>query len=100
MRASRIDIATIKGPRSIHAYPSSHPELWVHRAPGEQRRKLGWSITHKPTGMGIPKTFPSRAKALKFVDHIKHLDWNFRSPSSKKIRQMSREMRELLAEKE
>lgn len=58
--------------------------LALHR---ERFRGRGWTITHVPTGLRAAAV-KDRAQAETILQKLARLDWNFRSPKSRKITAM------------
>jgi hypothetical protein len=73
-RTKRIP-ALIVGPLAVHhdLYEDAH--LWV--------------VTHIRTGYAVRRRIKSRARAIRVAKALQFLDWNFRSPKSRKVKAMA-----------
>ena len=63
-------------------------------------RSHGWAVSHLGTGRAIRKGVETKDQAVKIAKALQHLDWDFTSKNSPKVKQMAPQVRLILAELE
>ena len=62
---------------AVHRKSTERPEDW--------HRPQGYSVTHIPTGFSVAHQ-PTQQQALKLAGHLTILDWDFKTPTSRKFK--------------
>lgn len=65
--------------KAVRGYSTPVPELWLTRDLNDpsDANKIGWTVTHVPTGKAVVRRLGTRAEALEFVQQIEAhgFDW-------------------------
>ena len=59
-------------------------------------RDAHWSISHVPTGWRVKGCIKNRAQAIRIAEALQSLDWNFRSPKSRKVKAMESKVKQAI----
>lgn len=87
MKQQKIDLTTFDDGKVQVRTPVSAfviGPLAVHRELGNGYNR--WAISHVTTGYRVIGEIKSRASALRMADALQFLDWNFKSPKSRKVK--------------
>ncbi len=83
----------------IDALVSDSGALAVHRGCSYLIGKSSfWSVTHVQTGYAVKTYIFSRRMAMALAVALDGLDWDFRSPKSRKIRKLKEPVRRAVSE--